>query len=99
MVLPDAIDFEDADNEVGVFEPEFDPDDNDDAYDAWADSRTEDYFDILKERQVLYKKLLLCTYNGNHNDERDELEKKLVYNLTRSRDNWIDMNSIHNEEW
>ena len=47
MVLPDAIDFEDADNEVGVFEPEFDPDDNDDAYDAWADSRTEDYFDIL----------------------------------------------------
>ena len=71
----------------------------DEDYDAWADDRVGDYFDILKERQELYKKLLLCTYNGNHNNERDELEKKLVYNLTRNKDNWIDMNSIHSEKW
>jgi len=89
----------------GMIDTHFEPDDieevydEDRDYDAWADSRTEDYFDILKERQELYKKLLLCTYNGNHNNERDELEKKLVYNLTRSKDNWIDMNSIHSEEW
>ena len=73
--------------------------DEDRDYDVWADGRVEDYFDILQERQDLYKKLLLCTHGGNHNNERDELEKKLVYNLTRSKDNWIDMNSIHSEEW
>jgi len=54
---------------------------------------------LQKERQLLYKKLLLCSYSSNHNDERDELEKQLVYNLTRNKKNWIDMNSIHSDEW
>jgi len=48
---------------------------------------------------LLYKKLLLCSYSSNHNDERDKLEKQLVYNLTRNKKNWIDMNSIHSDEW
>ena len=95
MTLPDSTDFEDAVDE----NPEEEYFDEDRDYDVWADDRVGDYFDILKERQELYKKLLLCTYSGNYNDERDELEKKLVYNLTRSKDNWIDMNSIHSEEW
>lgn len=95
MTLPDSVDFEDAVDE----NPEEEYFDEDRDYDAWADGRVEDYFDILQERQDLYKKLLLCTHSGNHNNERDELEKKLVYNLTRNKDNWIDMNSIHSEKW
>ena len=88
MILPDAIDFEDADNEVGVFEPEFDPDDNDDAYDAMMDEIVGDYFDRLRERQKLYKKLLLCDYHGNHNEERDNLEKELLINITGTDRDW-----------
>ena len=73
--------------------------DEDAAYDSWADDRVIRYYEILKERQLLYKKLLLCSYSSNHNDERDELEKQLVYNLTRNKKNWVDMNSIHSDEW
>lgn len=95
MTLPDCIDFEDAVDET--YEEEYFDEDAD--YDRWADDRVGDYFQILQEREELYKKLLLCDHHSNHNDERDELEKKLVYNLTRNKDNWIDMNSIHSEEW
>ena len=95
MTLPDSINFEDAVDE----NPEEEYVDEDMAYDSWADDRVIRYYEILEERQLLYKKLLLCSYSSNHNDERDELEKQLVSNLTGDKKNWIDMNSIHSDEW
>jgi hypothetical protein len=70
-------------------------DDGDALYDAWADDQVGYFFDHLKERKELYKKLLLCDYNSNNNNERDELEKKLVKNLTGEDGLWLDINSIH----
>jgi|TARA_R110002110_G_scaffold382924_1_gene594233 hypothetical protein len=72
-----------------------DPSDNDDAYDAWADDQVGYFFDHLKEREELYKKLLLCDYHSNNNTERDELEKQLVKNLTGEDGLWLDINSIY----
>jgi|TARA_R110002020_G_scaffold16421_5_gene57969 hypothetical protein len=71
-------------------------DDGDALYDAWADDRVSDFFTALEEREKLYKKLLLCDHNGK-SDERDELEKELVYNLTGKRGLWLNMNDLH--EW
>jgi len=70
---------------------------DDDGYDRWSDDRLDRLWDIKKEREMLYKKLLLCETHGNHNDERDELEKKLVKNLTGSSKHWLDMNSVHGD--
>ena len=69
--------------------------DTDEAYDSWADSRVEEFYDLLEERQKLYKKLLECDYSSNHNDKRDELEKQLVKNLTGKDRLWLNINSIH----
>ena len=89
MTLPDAMDFEDAVDEAG-YEGDFDRgyDDEDQAYDAYVDGIVEDYFDRLDERQGLYKKLLLCDYHGNHNKDRDDLEKQLLKNLTGTDMGW-----------
>jgi hypothetical protein len=73
-----------------------DPSDNDDAYDAWADDRVIAFYEAIEAREKLYKKLLLCDYSGK-SDERDELEKELVYNLTGQRGLWLNMNNLH--EW
>ena len=62
--------------------------DEDQAYDAYIDGIVEDYFDRLDERQGLYKKLLLCDYHGNHNKDRDDLEKQLLKNLTGTDMGW-----------
>jgi len=70
-------------------------DTSDDDYDAWADDQVGHFFEHLEERQELYKKLLMCSYNSNNNDERDELEKKLVKNLTGEDGLWLNINSIH----
>ena len=74
---------------------------NDDAYDAWADERVGEYFDILKERHALYNSLLKLWENErthtNKVAERDELEKQLVRNLTGEDGLWLNMNSFH--EW
>jgi hypothetical protein len=48
------------------------------------------YFDRLRERQELYKKLLLCDYHGNHNEERDNLEKELLRNITGTDKDWVE---------
>lgn len=71
-------------------------DDGDALYDAWADERVIDFFTALEERKKLYQKLLL-TDHDRKNDERDELEKELVYNLTGQRGLWLNMNDLH--EW
>ena len=83
MTLPDSIDSEDAvdENPEEYF-------DEDQAYDAYVDGIVEDYFDRLDERQGLYKKLLLCDYHGNHNKDRDDLEKQLLKNLTGTDMGW-----------
>ena len=84
MTLPDSINFEDEYNEgMAAY-------DEDQAYDAWVDDIVGDYFYRLKERQELYKKLLLCEYHGNHNIERDNLEKELLRNLTGTDQDWIE---------
>lgn len=70
-------------------------DNSDEEYDAWADDRVEYYYERLEARKKLYKELLLCSYHSNNNAERDELEKKLVKNLTGEDGLWLDMNSIH----
>ena len=89
MVLPDAMNFEDAVDEAG-YEGDFDRgyDDGDEAYDAMMDEIVGDYFDRLRKRQELYKKLLLCDYHGNHNTERDNLEKELLINITGTDRDW-----------
>ena len=88
MVLPDAINFEDAVDEAG-YEGDFDQSwGTDEAYDAMMDEVVGDYFDRLRERQELYKKLLLCDYHGNHNEERDNLEKELLINITGTDRDW-----------
>jgi hypothetical protein len=74
-----------------------DPNDDDSAYDAWADDRVIEFYEALEERQELYKKLLSADHSTNNVTERDELEKKLVENLTGKRGLWLNMNSIH--EW
>ena len=63
-------------------------DDGDDRYDAMMDEIVGDYFDRLRDRQELYKKLLLCDYHGNHNTERDNLEKELLINITGTDRDW-----------
>jgi hypothetical protein len=75
----------------------YDPNDTDEAYDAWADDRVGEFYDVLKERQELYKKLLSADHSTNDVTERDELEKQLVKNLTGKSGLWLNMNSIH--EW
>jgi len=70
-------------------------DDTDKGYDAWADQQVDYFYDHLKERQMLYKKLLLCDYSTNNVKERDELEKLLVKNLTGEDGLWMNINSIH----
>ena len=70
-----------------------DPDDT--AYDSWADDQVGYFFEHLEERKKLYEELLLCDYHSNNNAERDELEKKLVKNLTGEDGLWLDINSIH----
>ena len=70
-------------------------DTSDEDYDAWADDQVDYFFEHLEKRQELYKKLLLCDYHSNNNDERDELEKQLVKNLTGENGLWMDINSIH----
>ena len=72
-------------------------DTSDDDYDAWADERVDQFFEILEERKKLYTQLLLCDYRSNNNSERDELEKKLVKNLTGKDGLWRDINSIHGD--
>lgn len=72
-----------------------DPNDDDSAYDSWADDQVGYFFEHLEERKKLYEELLLCDYHSNNNDERDELEKKLVKNLTGEDGLWLDINSIH----
>ena len=71
-------------------------DTSDDDYDAWADDRVIAFYEAIEAREKLYKKLLLCDYSGK-SDERDELEKELVYNLTGKRGLWLNMNDLH--EW
>ena len=73
----------------------YDPD-TDDAYDAWADDRVIAFYEAIEAREKLYKKLLLCDYSGK-SDKRDELEKKLVKNLTGQSGLWLNMNNLH--EW
>ena len=68
---------------------------SDEEYDAWADDRVEYYYERLEARKKLYEELLLCSYHSNNNTERDELEKKLVKNLTGEDGLWLDINSIH----
>ena len=88
MVLPDAINFEDAVDEAG-YEGDIDQSwGTDEAYDAMMDEIVGDYFDRLRKRQELYKKLLLCDYHGNHNTERDNLEKELLINITGTDRDW-----------
>ena len=69
-------------------DPDEQYDNGDEAYDAMMDEIVGDYFDRLRKRQELYKKLLLCDYHGNHNVERDNLEKKLLINITGTDRDW-----------
>ena len=75
--------------------------DSDDLYDAWADERVGEYFDILKERHELYRTLLkLWDNEKTHTNKvvaRDKLEQHLVRNLTGEDGLWLNMNSIY--EW
>ena len=99
MVLPDAMNFEDAVDESG-YEGDFDRgyDDGDAGYDAMMDEIVGDYFDRLRARQELYKKLLLCDYHGNHNTERDNLEKELLINITGTDRDWKEDAGRHKDE-
>ena len=72
-------------------------DDGDAQYDAMMDEIVGDYFDRLRKRQELYKKLLLCDYHGNHNTERDNLEKELLINITGTDRDWKEDAGRHNE--
>ena len=79
----------------GMIDTHFEPndieepyDDGDAGYDAMMDEIVGDYFDRLRDRQELYKKLLLCDYHGNHNTERDNLEKELLINITGTDRDW-----------
>ena len=72
-----------------------DPNDDDSAYDSWADDQVGYFYEHLEERLELYKKLLTTDHSTNNVKERDELEKKLVKNLTGEDGLWLDINSIH----
>ena len=72
-------------------------DDGDAGYDAMMDEIVGDYFERLRKRQELYKKLLLCDYHGNHNTERDNLEKELLINITGTDRDWKEDAGRHNE--
>ena len=98
MVLPDCLNFEDAVDE----NPEEEYVDEDAAYDSWADDRVIQFYERLEDRAELYKMLIKLwedqkTHTNNVNS-RDELEKRLVKNLTGDEKHWVNMNSIH-DEW
>ena len=89
----------------GMIDTHFEPndieepyDDGDDRYDAMMDEIVGDYFDRLRARQELYKKLLLCDYHGNHNTERDNLEKELLINITGTDRDWKEDAGRHKDE-
>ncbi len=67
-----------------------DPNDDDSAYDAWADNRVEEFYARLEERISLMKELveLYKVKNAKKVDERDNLEKELVQNLTGDKKHW-----------
>lgn len=64
-----------------------DPNDDDSAYDAWADNRVEEFYFRLEERISLMKELVEL-WNDKFNSYRDELEKQLVQNLTGDKKHW-----------
>ena len=79
-------------------DPDEQYDNGDEAYDAMMDEIVGDYFDRLRDRQELYKKLLLCDYHGNHNEERDNLEKELLINITGTDRDWKEDAGRHKDE-
>lgn len=77
-------------------------DDDDAAYDRWADNRVDEYFDRMDERMKLMKKWIalwdkdfILASRPNDIKERNELEQELVENLTGNKKHWLDINSIH----
>ena len=79
-----------------------DPNDDDSAYDAWADNRVEEFYFRLEERISIMKELVKLwndkSTHTNNVDKRDELEKQLVQNLTGDKKHWQSINSIH-DKW
>ena len=77
----------------------------DDAYDRWADDQVEMYYEVMEERHQMYRTLLELWdktddrgYKQTHTnnvDERDNLERRLVRNLTGEDGLWRNINSIH----
>ena len=73
-----------------------DPNDDDSAYDAWADNRVEEFYARLEERISIMKELLKLYEshtpddNGNHKPYiiMYNLEKELVQNLTGDKKHW-----------
>lgn len=73
-----------------------DPNDDDSAYDAWADNRVEEFYFRLEERISIMKELVKLYESHTQDDNGNykpyiimyNLEKELVQNLTGDKKHW-----------
>jgi len=100
----EEIDCDDPENEDKEECQCHEPDD-DRLYDAWADEQVEMFYETLEDRHQMYRDLLELwektddrgykVTHTNHVDERDNLERRLVRNLTGEDGLWRNINSFH----